>query len=107
MSDACRRTLRPRLFRIVQEGLTNVQRHSGSPDARITLSRSEYDVRMTISDHGTGIADGAEEISETPFGVGIPGMRERVELLNGTLEIESGTGGTVVTVLAPIKEAVP
>jgi PAS domain S-box-containing protein len=93
-------------FRIVQEALANVQRHSGSPDARITLSRSEHDVRMTISDHGTGIADGNEEIGETPFGVGIPGMRERVELLNGTLEIDSGTGGTVVTVLAPIKEAV-
>jgi PAS domain S-box-containing protein len=93
-------------FRIVQEGLANVQRHSGSSDARITLSRSEHDVRMTISDHGTGIADGDAEIGETPFGVGIPGMRERVELLNGTLEIDSGTDGTVVTVLAPIKEAV-
>jgi signal transduction histidine kinase len=93
-------------FRIVQEGLANVQRHSGSPDARIALSRSEDDVRMTISDHGTGIAEGIEAVSEMQFGVGIPGMRERVKLLDGTLEIDSSQGGTVVTVLAPIKEAV-
>jgi len=93
-------------FRIVQEGLANVQRHSGSLDARIALSRSEHDVHMTISDHGTGIADGDNEVSEAPFGVGIPGMRERVRQLNGSLEITTSSSGTVVTVLAPISEAV-
>jgi len=92
------------LFRVVQEGLTNVQRHSGSPTARIALTRSDHDVRLTISDRGAGIARWDDGGGETPLGVGIPGMRERVQQLGGDLEIASDPNGTVVTVRAPAEE---
>jgi PAS domain S-box-containing protein len=88
------------LFRIVQESLTNVHRHSGSESASIKLRRSGPEIVLAVEDRGIGIpADVLERVgadSSAAVGVGIAGMRERLSQLGGTLEIESGPQGTLV-----------
>jgi signal transduction histidine kinase len=93
------------LFRIVQEGLSNIHRHSGSSSAAIRLSREENQVVLQIKDHGRGMALRSE--SETPetiqsLGVGILGMRQRLRQLGGRLKIDSGTGGTTIWAMVPL-----
>lgn len=83
------------LFRVVQEGLSNVHRHSGSPTATVRLVSQADRLVLEVRDAGSGgWADAAGE------GVGLAGMRERLRLLGGTLEIER-TGGTCVRATAP------
>ncbi len=87
------------LFRIVQESLTNIHRHSGSPRAAIRLWRAENTVTLEIEDWGRGlkqVQDGVNDPKPHAFGVGIPGMRERIEQLGGTLTVDSSDTGTMV-----------
>lgn len=98
------RDLETVIFRTVQECLTNIHRHSGSPTARIRVSQFDGEVRLRVEDRGAGIAsDKLEEVASagTP-GVGIRGMRERLRQLGGTLEISSNGKGTVVEARLPI-----
>jgi signal transduction histidine kinase len=93
------------VFRVVQECLTNILRHSESRVAKIRVLREADKVRIEVLDKGKGIAPeklGELAASRTP-GVGIRGMRERVRQLGGTLELHSdGIGkGTVVVALLP------
>lgn len=91
------------LFRVVQEGLTNVQRHSRSQHAKIRIDRNP-DLILEISDSGNGVRDGeTRRASEAPFqfGVGIPSMQERVMLIGGRLEINTTRSGTTVRVRIP------
>jgi signal transduction histidine kinase len=95
------------LFRTVQECLTNIHRHSGSPVARIRLVRSPGEVYLQVDDRGSGIpAHKLDEMKSagTP-GVGIRGMRERLRQLGGSLEIHSGDSGTSVSVRLPVAAA--
>lgn len=97
------------IFRVVQECLTNIHRHSGSPIARIRLRQRENQVSVEIEDRGKGIPlEKQEEMnsSGTP-GVGIRGMRERLRQLGGTLVFRSGSSGTVVVVTLPSAESSP
>jgi signal transduction histidine kinase len=90
------------LFRIVQESLTNIHRHSGSDTATIRLSHTEKKIRLEIQDRGRGIsAQKLESIQNERSGVGITGMRERVRNLNGTMEIQSDSHGTRISVTLP------
>lgn len=85
--------------------LTNIHRHSGAKHARIRLSEDAYALTLEIQDNGRGIpADAKEKGADTatPFGVGIPGMIERMKQLGGRLEIDSGTLGTTVYALLPV-----
>jgi signal transduction histidine kinase len=94
------------IFRVVQECLTNIHRHSGSPIAKIRLRQHDHQVIVEIEDKGKGIPpDKREEMSTsgTP-GVGIRGMRERLRQLGGTLEINSNGAGTVITARLPMTE---
>ena len=86
------------IFRVVQECLTNIHRHSGSPVAKVLLTRSDDEVRLEVEDMGKGISPEKRKAmdSEGGPGVGIRGMRERIRLLGGTLEISSNGKGTVV-----------
>jgi PAS domain S-box-containing protein len=96
------------LFRIVQESLTNIFRHSGSPSATIRLSRQPGIVNLEVSDQGSGISpDTLATLNGTggELGVGIRGMRERVRQLGGRLEIHSGKKGTTIVVALPIAES--
>lgn len=91
------------LFRVVQESLTNIQRHSGSSTAKIQLSREAGKVTLEIVDQGRGISgNGRVQTGAIPFGVGIPSMRERLNQINGLLEIDSGSGGTTIRATLPI-----
>jgi PAS domain S-box-containing protein len=92
------------LFRVVQESLTNIQRHSGSFQAKIRIERDPRKISLEISDKGSGIPRSLRrqngELSFGP-GVGIPSMHERVKLIGGQLDIESSSGGTTVRVTIP------
>lgn len=91
------------VFRVVQEALTNVHRYSGSTSAEIVLSRDDSQLRIEVRDHGCGILrfSGAA-YRRAELGVGISGMRERVEQIGGIFELESASGeGTVVRAVLP------
>lgn len=95
------------IFRVVQECLTNIHRHSGSPFAKIRLRQRDRQVMVEVADKGKGIPiDKQEEMatSGTP-GVGIRGMRERIRQLGGSLDIDSNGTGTLVVVRLPIGES--
>ena len=92
------------LFRVVQESLTNIQRHSGSPQAKIRIERGPGKVTLEIGDKGSGISGSLRSRKgQMPFGlgVGIPSMRERVTPIGGQLDIESSSSGTTVRVTIP------
>jgi PAS domain S-box-containing protein len=84
------------VFRIVQECLTNIHRHSGSSTARICLRRGASDLVLEVQDSGTGLRGNA------PPGVGIASMQERLQQLRGSLEISSQPGGTNVKAVIPL-----
>jgi len=92
------------IFRVVQESLTNIHRHSGSPEASVRLSRDGHEVHLEVEDQGKGIRSDkrkAMDSAGTP-GVGIRGMRERIRQLGGSLEINSDGKGTTVVVRVAI-----
>jgi len=93
------------LFRVVQESLTNIQRHSGSQHARIRVDRTSDLLTLEISDLGRGLSPGLQrgrEERRLKAGVGIPSMRERIKLIGGRLEIDSTGQGTTVRVTIPV-----
>ena len=93
------------LFRIVQESLTNIRRHTNSETAEITVKQMRKRVRLSIRDEGSDLklslprnGDGFESI-----GVGIPGMRHRLKQLGGELFVDSNSNGTTVTATVPVR----
>jgi signal transduction histidine kinase len=95
------------IFRIVQECLTNVYRHSGSKTARVRIVTSQGKLTLQVCDEGKGISF-ARQLSmstATNHGVGLSGMRERVRELGGTLDIQSSEHGTTVTAALPAMNA--
>jgi PAS domain S-box-containing protein len=103
------RELETSLFRIVQESLNNIIRHSGSATAAVRLKHSDGEIRLQISDHGRGI-DAATILAvssgnSSSIGVGLPGMGERVRQLGGHFNLESSASGTTVFVDLPLNGA--
>lgn len=93
------------LFRILQESLTNIHRHSGSSTAEIVAERTPSQVVLRIIDHGKGISPellAKFRRTRGGVGVGLAGMRERVEELGGQLEIRSGEQLTALEVAIPV-----
>lgn len=93
------------MFRVLQESLTNVHRHSGSPTASVSLSIRDGLAILEVSDRGKGIPDhfaNAERDWVATLGVGMRGMSERVRQLGGRIELASSAQGTTVTALVPI-----
>ena len=88
------------LFRIIQESLTNIHRHSGSANARISLFASQEDMILEVSDEGKGIS--SDLLNSMQLGVGIAGMRQRTRELGGKFEIRSGSRGTTVFAAIPL-----
>jgi signal transduction histidine kinase len=94
------------LFRVLQEGLTNVHRHSGATRADVSLSTSGDSVILRVKDHGRGIPESVlQNLKEdgTGGGVGLAGMTERIREIGGRLEINSGAGGTEIVAWVPIR----
>jgi PAS domain S-box-containing protein len=96
------------LFRVLQEGLTNLHRHSGSPVAHIRLSRKNGTTALEIRDEGKGIPpsvlSGGVSGHLPPTGVGLRGMTERMKQLGGRLEVTSSERGTTVVATVPSSE---
>jgi PAS domain S-box-containing protein len=91
------------VFRIVQECLTNIHRHSGSKTATIRLSRDAKSVSLEIQDDGKGIpAEKLARIQAQRSGVGITGIRERVRHFGGVLDIQSDGKGTKISITLPV-----
>ena len=95
------------LFRIVQESLTNIHRHSGSKTASIRIVRDGGELILEVQDTGRGMSpERLAEIQSTGSGVGIRGMRERVLQFSGTMTIESDSSGTRIRVVIPTAKGV-
>jgi two-component system, NarL family, sensor kinase len=89
------------LYRIAQEALNNVVKHSHAAEARVVLERGAATVRLAVVDDGDGFDAHSAAASDRP-GFGLNGMAERVRLLGGTLTIRSAPGhGTTVEALLP------
>jgi PAS domain S-box-containing protein len=97
--------LRPELettiFRIIQEALTNMFRHSGARHAGVSLSAKEGQIAVTVRDDGKGIEEQVIQLRPESVGVGIGGMRQRVTELGGSLRLANANPGTVVEVVIP------
>ena len=97
------RELETAIFRVVQECLTNIHRHSESPIAKIRIAYSDDLVLVEVEDQGKGIPN--ERLIEMDSaglpGVGVRGMRERIRQLGGSLEIKSGKNGTIIRAALP------
>jgi signal transduction histidine kinase len=91
------------IFRIVQECLTNIHRHSGSTSANICLSQNPDEVQLVIRDQGKGIPSARLHEGDLVSGVGIMGIRERVHQFDGRVEIISSDTGTTVSATIPLK----
>ena len=92
------------IFRLVQESLTNIHRHSGSKTALIRIEREGDIVQVKVEDQGSGMSpERLAEIQSRGTGVGIRGMRERVRHFLGDLVIESSDSGTKVYATLPLK----
>jgi len=106
------------LFRVIQEALTNVYQHSGSPTAHIDLAmrptNNGRELVLTIEDFGKGMTSSvrapglstAKIASHDLPGLGLKGMRERLRQLGGQFQLDSAAGGTVVTAKVPLKAEV-
>jgi len=94
------------IFRIVQEAVTNVFRHSGAREAWVTLVKDDTRIVGTVRDNGKGISDGVMEGRLDRIGVGIGGMQQRVKEFGGDLRIGNANPGTFVEVTVPIEPVV-
>jgi signal transduction histidine kinase len=95
------------LFRILQESLTNIHRHSGASKAEVSVARLPGGLVMKIRDFGKGIATATLDrfrSDATGTGVGLAGMRERIRELGGRLEVSADGDGTLIVVTLPVTQ---
>jgi signal transduction histidine kinase len=93
------------IFRIVQEALTNVFRHSGARKGWVTLNRRADQLEIRIRDDGKGIDQQVAQLRAPLIGVGIGGMRGRAKELGGELRVMNANPGTLVEVVVPVLAA--
>ncbi len=89
------------LFRILQEALANIARHSEASNVSIVLNVDQSEILMTIADDGKGIT---EEQIAAPDSLGLLGMRERTDMLHGTFSAQGRPGQSILTVRLPLNE---
>jgi signal transduction histidine kinase len=94
------------VYRIVQEALNNVARHSKATEAWVDMEERQNELFLEIRDNGVGFEVGNPGERSLNDGIGLMGMRERAEHLNGTLDVQSTPGkGTAISVRIPLKQA--
>ena len=104
IDDAFREDLRINVFRIVQEALNNIVKHSNASRGNVTAERTKSSVVLTISDNGRGLPNEPHSMPDGPGGFGLTGIRERAMLLKGALQIRSETGnGTMLIIHFPLE----
>jgi PAS domain S-box-containing protein len=96
------------IFRLVQESLTNIHRHSGSKTALIRIAREPDTISVQVQDHGKGMSkERFAEVHSQVVGVGLRGMKERVRQSHGELTIDSNALGTKIIAIFPISTSAP
>jgi signal transduction histidine kinase len=92
------------LFRIAQEALTNVARHSGATSATVSLFEDNGRLRLSVADNGRGLPTGRSTVARggSSGGFGLIGMRERMRAAGGLLRVQSGGGGVTVIAEVPL-----
>src|SRR5580658_549320 len=96
-----RSELETAVFRIIQEALTNMFRHSGARNGQVSVKESEGRIVVTVRDDGKGIEEQVIQLRPESVGVGIGGMRQRVSELGGNLRLANANPGTIVEVVIP------
>lgn len=92
------RDLETTIYRLIQEALTNVAKHSRASSVLVSLASRKDQLVVEVSDNGVGF-----DTSVPTKGFGLPGIRERVYLAGGTLQITSGGGGTTIRARLPVR----
>jgi signal transduction histidine kinase len=95
------------IFRIVQEALTNVLRHSGAGRANVELTHSDHQIVLSISDNGKGMTEETMQFKPGSIGIGIGGMQQRIKEFGGQMRLENSNPGTLLEVVIPIKAETP
>jgi signal transduction histidine kinase len=90
------------LFRITQEAVANACKHGEAALVHVSLTENEHYADLRVTDNGSGF-DAEEDIDQAPGHIGLASMRERAEMLEGTMNIRSEAGGTVVHVRVPVR----
>lgn len=90
------------VLRVAQEALTNVYRHSGASEAKVTIQQRPADLHLTVTDNGIGIP---AEAAAARSGVGLASMRGRIELLGGRLTVRKRKVGTSISATVPLRSA--
>ena len=88
------------ILRVIQESLVNIHRHSHASSAIITLSKRNGSVLLTVCDDGVGFI--TTDLDDKPHGIGLQGMRHRIETLGGTFKIRALHRGTQITATVPV-----
>ncbi|HEY1262100.1 MAG TPA: response regulator [Terriglobales bacterium] len=88
-------------FRIIQEALSNVFRHSAARSCKVSLAQTDSQIAVTVRDDGKGIGIMVSELQPGSIGMGIGGMRQRVKEFGGELRLENANPGTLVEVVIP------
>jgi PAS domain S-box-containing protein len=91
------------IFRIVQEAVTNMFRHSGAHNGKVSVIEKEGSIFVTVSDDGKGIEEEVVQLRPDSVGIGIGGMRQRVNELGGSLRLANANPGTIVQVVIPAR----
>lgn len=91
------------IFRVIQECLTNIHKHSASETAIIRLTRSSTNILLVVEDHGKGMSsEKLAQVRSHGAGVGLRGMSERLHHVQGELRLDSDRNGTRVSVVIPL-----
>jgi two-component system NarL family sensor kinase len=90
-------------FRITQEALANVAKHTHATNVRVAIDADHIALRVRVVDNGPGLPRPRNGDSSNGNGVGLVSMRHRAEALKGTLTLHSDSGGTTVTALLPLQ----
>lgn len=94
------------VFRVIQEALTNVFRHAEATKVTLGLKSRDNDVLVTVQDNGRGVQSQVSELQPAAVGVGIIGMKQRVQELGGNLTLENANPGLLVAAVIP-RSSVP
>lgn len=93
------------IFRIIQEAVTNMFRHSGAHNGKVSIVEKDQNIVVTVQDDGKGIDEDLIQLRPDSVGIGIGGMRQRVSELGGTLRLANANPGAIVEVVIPARRA--